>query len=94
MACDYSIYVGYTVAQIQELLDEALLTLRKTSSGKLVQRVATGDTSVAFANNTLSIADLQKTITALRAALAAAQAASDGRVPMPPPARAIFPWPC
>jgi len=92
MSCDYSLYVGYTIAELQPLIDEAKAALQAVSQGKLVQRVALGDMSIAFSNAALNSGQIAKTLAALRAALAAAQASPDGVVPAPRLARPIFPW--
>lgn len=87
-----SIYIGYTVAQLDPLIASAMETRRAFLAGEMVQRIATGDTSVAFANGNLSLAAIDKDIAALRAARAAALAAPDGLVPASTPLRPVFPW--
>jgi precorrin-3B methylase len=94
MSCDYSPYVGYNAARLQTLIAQAESAFEQFSLGKTVQRVAMGDMSVGFANATLTLSALQKTLAALRAALKAAQAAADGLVPEMPQTvrRPVFPW--
>lgn len=94
-ACDHSYYVGYTVARLQSLIASAEAAMESASLGKMVQRVAMGDMSVAYSNGDLALKQIQSTLSALRAALKAAQAAPDGVVPevSSSPLRAVLPWP-
>lgn len=90
---DYSPYIGYTITRVQTLLTQVETAYEALCLGKTVQRVGMGDMSVAFANGNLKKSDLESTLSALRAALRAAQASADGLVPAPRPARPVFPWP-
>ena len=94
MSCDYSVYVGYSIARLQGLIAQAETAFEQLSLGKTVQRVAMGDMSVGFANATLSLTALQKNLASLRSALKAAQASADGLVPEVSLAvrRPVSPW--
>lgn len=94
MSCDYSPYFGYSIARLQSLIAQTEAAMESAALGKTVQRVAVGDMAVAFSNANYALAQIEKTLAVLRAALKAARAAPDGLVPeiALTPRRAVFPW--